>query len=165
MKSQIQFLAAVSIMAVTLFTGCKQSMVISKVDYSQSIESVLTPDENGTVTDVKHGLSFNIKPLQYAETQDTSSVTTEQVRYIRGQEGFYYITAPNYKNVYVMAPEKSKLKLQEKLTVSESGISMPALNQREAYVQLVNRESGESWKLKPQSVEKESSKMAEQEVQ
>jgi hypothetical protein len=159
----IQTITAVILMAGMFLTGCKQSMVISKVDYSQSIESVLTPDEDGTVQDMQHGLSFNIKPLQYAETQDTSSVTTEQVRYIRGKEGFYYITAPNYKNVYVMAPEKNKLKLREKLTVSESGISMPALNQREEYIQLVNRESGESWRVNPQSIQKESSQMVKRE--
>lgn len=128
MKSYIQAAIFITMIATVLLAGCKQSMVISKVDYSQSIESVLQPDEDGTVKDVKHGLTFNIKPIQYAETQDTSSVTTNQVRYIRGQEGYYYITAPNYKNVYVMAPEKGKLVLKETLKTSEDGISKPAFN-------------------------------------
>lgn len=144
-------------------TGCKQSMVISKVDFSQSIESVLTPDEDGTVEDVQHGLKFNIKPLQYIETQDTSSITTEEVRYIRGQEGYYYITAPNYKNVYVMAPEKGELKLKEKLTVSESGLEEPALNQRTSYIQLLNRSTGEIWRLNPDGLEKEKDQMVNRE--
>lgn len=156
---------AVTLLMAAVFTGCKQSMVISKVDYSQSIESVLTPDKNGVVHDVQHGLMFNIKPLQYAETQDTSSVTTNEVRYIRGQEGFYYITAPDYKNVYVMAPDKGKLKLEKKLEVSESGLAKPAFNQRTSYIQLLNQESGESWKLDPESVQKEQSQMANREDQ
>ncbi|NIT61251.1 MAG: hypothetical protein GWN00_35120, partial [Aliifodinibius sp.] len=118
MKSFIQVITVISVVAAVLLTGCKQSMVISKVDYSQSIESVLQPDDEGTVTDPQHGITFNIKPIQYAETQDTSSVTTNQVRYIRGQEGYYYITAPDYKNVYVMAPEKGKLVLKETLKVT-----------------------------------------------
>lgn len=165
MKSFINTVGVTLLLAALVFTGCKQSMVISKVDYSQSIESVLTPNENGVVEDVQHGLKFNIKPLQYVETQDTSSVTTEQVRYIRGREGYYYITAPNYKNVYVMAPEKGKLKLKKKLSVSEDGLSQPALNQRMSYIQLLNQESGESWKLNPESVEKEQSQMANREEQ
>lgn len=143
------------LMTMIVFTGCKQSMVISKVDYSQSIESVLTPNEEGMVEDVQRGLKFSIMPLQYAESQDTSSVMTKEVRYIRGKEGYYYITAPNYRNVYVMAPENSKLKLVEKLKVDENGISQPAFNQRTSYIQLLNLSSGESWRLNPEGVEKE----------
>lgn len=151
------------LLGAVLVTGCKQSMVISKVDYSQSIESVLQPNEDGVVKDVRHGLTFNIKPLQYAETRDTSSVTVEQVRFIRGKEGFYYITAPDFKNVYVMSPEKGKLKLTKKLAVSESGLSEPALNQRTSHIQLLSRETGESWKLFPEGAEKEKSQMADKE--
>jgi hypothetical protein len=154
----------ISAVAALLLTGCKQSMVISEVDYSQSIESVLQPDEDGTVKDLKHGLTFNIKPIQYAETQDTSSVTTNQVRYIRGQEGYYYITAPNYKNVYVMAPEKGKLVLKETLKTTDEGIAKPAFNQRMTHIQLVNRSTGEIWKVNAESIEKKESQMAQHEV-
>ncbi len=165
MKSITHLFVATLLLVTVLFVGCKQSMVISKVDYSQSIESVLTPDENGLVKDMQHGLTFNIKPLQYAETQDTSSVTTDEVRYIRGSEGYYYITAPNYQHVYVMAPEKGKLKLKERLNISEKGLQQPAFNQRNSYVQLLSRTSGKSWKLYPERVQKEQSQIAQQEGQ
>lgn len=158
-------IAALLVIAAITAVGCSQSMVISKVDYSQSIESVLKPNENGMVSDVQHGLQFNIKPLQYAETQDTSSVTVEEVRYIRGQEGYYYITAPHFNHVYVMAPEKGNLKLKKKLTVTESegGLQKPALNQRTNYIQLLNRETGESWKLTAKGIQKDESQMAQRE--
>ncbi|WP_211359343.1 hypothetical protein [Fodinibius salinus] len=162
MKSILTTTSTLLLMAL-LFMGCKQSMVISKVDYSQSIESVLKPDEEGVVKDAKHGLSFNIKPLQYAETRDTSSVTTEQVRYIRGQKGFYYITAPNYKNVYVMEAQKGSLKLKKKLSVSEKGVSRPAFNQRGEYIQLVNLETDEHWKVQPESITQVQSQIAKNE--
>ncbi|PAU95497.1 hypothetical protein CK503_00070 [Aliifodinibius salipaludis] len=155
MKSLIQTVMMISVIAVVLLTGCKQSMVISQVDYSQSIESVLQPDEDGTVEDPKHGITFNIKPIQYAETQDTSSVTTKQVRYIRGNEGYYYITAPDYKNVYVMAPEKGKLVLKETLKIGDKAIAEPAFNQRNTHIQLVNRSTGDVWKVHEESIEKE----------
>lgn len=127
--------------------GCKQTLVISEVDYSQPIETVLQPDENGVVNDVQHGLSFNVLPLQYAETGDTSSVTTGQVRMIRGKEGYYYITSAGYQNVYVMAPEKGALKLKKKILIKEGGIAQPAFNQRNPYVQLLNLETGENYAL------------------
>lgn len=133
--------------------GCKQSMVISKVDYSQPIETVLEPDEKGIVNDIEHGLKFSIMPLQYAETNDTASVTTNEIRMIRGQEGYYFITAPGYKNVYVMKPEKNQMKLEKKIEVSTDGIAKPAFNQREPYIQLISRESGESYALSSKGIE------------
>lgn len=146
-----------------LFTGCKQSMVISEVDYSQPIERVLVPNDKGVVKDVQHGISFNILPLQYAETQDTSSVTTNEIRMIRGKEGYYYITAPGYSNVYVMAPEKHQLKLTKKIKISEQGIDEPAFNQRNSYVQLLNRKNNNTYALTEQGIrQQETSDESEQ---
>lgn len=163
MKSFLQKIAIIMLVSVSGLIGCKQSMVISRVDYSQSIESVLTPNKNGMVEDVQHGLKFNVKPLQYAETQDTSSVTTHQIRYIRGSEGYYYITAPDYKNVYVMAPEKDKLKLEKKIKVADNGLQKPAFNQRATYIQLIDQSSGNSWQLNANGIKKEETQMAKNE--
>ncbi len=146
-------LIALLFCCVSVFVGCKQTLVISEVDYSQPIESVLQPNDEGVVNDVKSGLSFNILPLQYAETRDTSSVSTEEVRMIRGKEGYYYITSPGYQNVYVMAPEKGTLKLKKKIMIKEGGIAKPAFNQRNPYVQLLNRETGENYALTAEGIQ------------
>lgn len=156
MKLLMNTITGALLVALAVLTGCKQSMVISRVDYSQAIESVLTPNEEGVVIDRQHGLKFNILPLQYAETQDTSSVTTEVVRLIRDEEGYYYITAPGYNHVYVMTSGEGELKLEQKIKISENGISQPAFNQRMEYIQLVNLETGESWRLSPDGVQKSS---------
>lgn len=148
---------SILLLGIVLLVGCNQSMVIENVDYSQSIESVLSPNEDGIVDDVQRGLQFNIMPLQYEETQDTSSVTVDQVRYIRGQEGFYYITASEFKNVYIMSPDDGQLVLEEKFMISEEGIASPALNQRGSYIQLVNRESGDSWRLNSDGIQEDES--------
>ncbi|SMO90427.1 hypothetical protein [Fodinibius sediminis] len=147
----------VALLVAVLFaaSGCKQSMVISRVDYSQPIESVLTPDENGIVSDVKQGMEFNMLPLQYMETQDTTSVTTSELRYIRGENGLFYMTAPMYKHVYLMSPEEGKLELREQFKIDEKGIEKPAFNQRDNFVQLVNRSTGERYRVTPEGIEKE----------
>ncbi|MCW9706196.1 hypothetical protein [Fodinibius salsisoli] len=155
MKYYTKACAGILIFAVVSVIGCKQSMVISKVDYSQPIESVITPDEDGTVEDIKHGLKFNILPIQYKETQDTSSVTTSEIRYIRGSKGYYYLTAPTYKNVYMMSSEEAELKLLETFPIKEPGIDKPAFNQREGYIQLVNRTTGEQYRLTPEGMVQE----------
>lgn len=152
----ISNLLIAAVMLVMVTTGCKQSLVISQVNYAQPIESVLQPDEEGMVKDVRSGLSFNMLPLQYVETGDTTSVTTEQIRLIRGNEGFYFITAEGYKHVYVMTPEKSSLKLTNKLKIREEGILKPAFNQKGEHVQLLSRETGDYYTLTAKGIQQES---------
>lgn len=154
MKYSTTLFIAISFGALLLFTGCKQSMIISDVNYSQPIETVLIPDKNGVVQDVQHGLQFNVLPLQYAELQDTSSVKIDEVRMIRGQEGYYYITATDFKHVYVMTPEKNKLVLEKKLKVNEQGLSEPAFNQRSSYIELLNRGNDETYSVTSEEIKR-----------
>lgn len=149
----VNYLSITILFAGLMLTGCKQSLVISDVNYAQPVETVIEPDKEGIVNDPKNGFSFNILPLQYAETEDTSSVTTSEVRFIRSKNGFYYITAPEYRNVYVMAPEESELKLKNRIRVSEEGVAKPALNQRGEYIQLVDRATGTAWALNNEGVQ------------
>jgi len=122
-------------------TACSSSLVIKKVNFAQPLESVLTPNNNGMVKDVRDGLKFNVMPLQYAETKDTSSVTTQDVHLIRGHEGYYYVTAKGYKDVFVMAPSDGTLKLKKKIHINDQGLQNPAFNQRAPYIQLLNGSS------------------------
>lgn len=146
--NKVNSILGIGFLAVAvLFAGCRQSLVISDVDYSQSIESVLTPDDDGMVHDARQGIKFNIKPLQYEETEDTSSVTTSEVRLIRGNDGSYFITAPGYQNVYIMSPDKSELKLDSKIEIDEDGLEEPAFNQRDTYIELVDRATDETYRL------------------
>lgn len=140
---------------VGVFTGCKQSMVISQVDYSQSIESVLSPDEDGMINDERMGVRFSILPLQYIETEDTTSVTTEEVHSIRDNKGYIYVTAPEYSHVFIMKPGAGELILEEQVEISENGISQPAFNQREDYIQLIDRSSNDSWRLNAEGIAQE----------
>ncbi len=139
-----------------LAAGCGPSLVISEVDYSQPIESVTSPNSSGQVEIPRQGLSFNILPLQHAETGDSSSVTTEEIRIIRGQEGFYYVTAPSYTHVYLFKPERSKLVLERRIRISENGMENPAFNQRKPYVVLINRDTGRSYHLDSDGIVKQS---------
>ncbi|MDZ7714963.1 MAG: hypothetical protein U5J95_02000 [Balneolaceae bacterium] len=137
-----------------MLIGCRQSLVIKKVDYSQPVETVLEPGEEGQVIDAENNISFNILPLQYRETKDTTSVTTEKIRMIRGREGFYYITASGYHHVYVMAPEKGSLKLERQIKINNEGLQDPAFNQRNPYVELLNKSTGETYALTKKGIAK-----------
>ncbi|MDX1619297.1 MAG: hypothetical protein R3224_10970 [Balneolaceae bacterium] len=147
MKFTTSSIVAIGLSVMVLFAGCGPSLQISNVDYSQPIETVLKPDDTGQIHDVQHGIQFNILPLQYVETQDTSSVMVDEVRLIRGRQGFYYITAPGFRHVYVMSPQKGKLNLVKKLMVSENGLQEPAFNQRNTHIQLLNRSNNETYTI------------------
>lgn len=140
-KSFIPFLLLASFMM--LATACNK-FVVENVNYSQQIESVLVPDENGDVHDVRHGISFNVEPFKAQEFGEEDSTTQiKEIRLIRNAEGYYFITASQFKNVYVMEPGKSELKLKNKIKVSEERLAAPALNLRDATVQLVKTDTNE----------------------
>ncbi len=139
---------------VMLGTACK-TFVVKNVNYSHQIESVLTPDEDGTVTDVRHGITFNVAPFhkkEFGENDSTHQI--KEVRLIRNAEGFYFITANQFKNVYVMEPGNGTLKLKKKIKVSEERISEPAFNMRDGVVQLVKVETNEIVSLNENGIKK-----------
>lgn len=133
-KLAVNLLVVFSICALA---SCR-SLVIENVDYSQPIESVLNVNDDGRVSDVNTGLSFNLMPLQYIETEDTSSVTTPEVRVIRNHQGYYFVTAPGYSNVFVLKPDEGVLRLHETILIDESGITNPAFNQRPPVIELLD---------------------------
>ena len=140
-----------------LGTACK-TFVVKDVNYSQQIESVLIPDDEGNVTDVRHGITFNVTPFQKKEFGTLDSTQIREVRMIRNSEGFYFITANQFKNVYVMEPGDGSLKLKKKIKVSEQGISQPAFNMRNGSVQLVKIETNEIVSLSENGIQENNKK-------
>lgn len=134
----------ITFLAVLMLTGTAcRTFVVEDVNYSQQIESVLHPDENGNVEDIRHGISFNVNPFLEQEFGEQDSVKITEVRLIRNEKGFYFITANHFKHVYVMKPAESKLKLENKIKVSESGLTSAAFNLRSPFVQLIDQQQGE----------------------
>jgi len=120
-----------------LFIGCS-SMMLQPADFSWPVESVLKSDNKGMVQENRYQLSFSIKPMLFAETADSTNVAGITVRMIRDQMGYYYLVAPKFKNVYVFMAAEGGLKLENKIMISEGGMSSPAFNARPPHVQLLN---------------------------
>lgn len=137
-------LLPVFLLAATMLVGtaCNQ-FVVEDVNYSQPIESVLTPDDNGNVEDVRHGITFNVQPFAEKEFGEQDSIEIDQIRLIRNAKGFYYITANLFQHVYVMEPGKGELKLKSKIKISDERLASPAFNMRYGQVQLVKTETNQ----------------------
>ncbi len=137
MKALKKTSLAFVVFSVLFLQACNKSLVVKNVNYAQQIESVLVPDSDGIVTDVRFGLSYSIMPFQYEEFEDTTSVQVSEVRMIRNNQGYYFITADKFKHVYVMAPKRGEFKLEKKILVDEEGLNAPAFNWRNPVVQLI----------------------------
>lgn len=131
-----------SVVALLLIaaTACKTPMELAPVDYSMLLETVLTPDASGFVSDRGYGVNFSVRPVQFMEAGDSLNVPTEY-RFIRDKDGFYYLTAAGYKNVYIFKPDTGKLTLHKQVPVSPTGLMQPAFNQRNPVIQLIDGES------------------------
>ncbi len=124
-------------MLLVFAVACGPSLTLTDVDYAQPMESVASPDQNGNVQDVRLGISFNVTDLNIMERGEGSSLP-EEVRFIRSRDGYYFVTAPGYRNVYVFEVEERALDLKTVIRVSGAGLANPAFNQRSPYIQLLD---------------------------
>ena len=121
-----------------LITAACSVLTLQPANFSWPIESVLPVDDNGKVTDDRYSLEVNTVGMFFEEFQDSLSYKGKEVRMIRDNQGFYFMTASNFKNVYVFKIDEGKMVLSKKIFISEFGLQTPAFNQRNPYIELVD---------------------------
>ncbi|MEX0639318.1 MAG: hypothetical protein WDZ29_03565 [Balneolaceae bacterium] len=121
-------------------TACGPALVIQNVDYSQPVESVLSPASDHSVQDLRYAVSFSIQSILEEEGVDSVS----EIRLIRGHKGYYFVTASGFSNVYVFEPGESELQLKTIINVAEEGLGQPAFNQRGDHIELIDRATGQT---------------------
>jgi hypothetical protein len=119
------------------------STYIPSVDYSQPTESIVAPDAENYIHDRRFGIVFSIAPL--LERENMNSV--EQVRLIRNKRGYYFITAPGFRHVYVLEPKPGQLKFDNRIELTADGLQRPGFNQRGDYIEVVDRGTGEVYQI------------------
>lgn len=124
-----------SVAALTL-QGCA-AITLKPVDYSWSYESVLTTDADGIARGEPKTIVFDAGALFRAESKQPGSVSGRTVRIIRNDEGFYFVTSPGFRHVYIFDGGRSKLTLRKKVLIAEEGMEKPFFNRREQGIQLV----------------------------
>lgn len=124
-------------------TACGTSLVIQDVDYSQPLESVLTPGADNQIHDQRYAIKFSISPV----LQEEGVASADEIRLIRNRAGYYFITAPGFSNVYVFEPDENELKLKNKIEITGDRLGQPAFNQRNTHIELVDRASGQTYNI------------------
>lgn len=126
--------------AMLVMASCA-SLTLDRVDFGWPVESVLAVNSSNTVDDVRYGVKAGVAGLALAEFQDSTALRGVKLRLLRSTEGFYFITGPRFKNVYVFSPGAASLTLNSAIPVSEGGLKDPALNQRPPYIELLDGDS------------------------
>jgi hypothetical protein len=118
-------------------TACS-TLKLKQADFAWPVESVIAVDENGKVSDDRYSISFDTKTLFFEETEDSSAYVGKKLRMLRDINGYYFITAEKFKNVYVFQMDNGAMVLNKKIFISELGMEDPALNQRAPYIELID---------------------------
>ena len=128
-----------SLIIFIIALGACSTLTLQPADFAWPIESVLQVDNDGSVKEERHSLTFNTKELFLKETGDSLGYQGKEIRVIRDAKGFFYITAKNFKNVYVFKADEGKLRLDDKIVISEeTAMENPVFNQRPPYIELVD---------------------------
>ena len=126
-----------SFLLLLITTACSV-LTLQPANFAWPLESILPVDDKGKVTDDRYSLNVNTVGLFFEEFQDSLSYKGKEVRMIRDNQGFYFLTASNFKNVYVFKADEGKLVQENKIFISEFGLQTPAFNQRDPYIELVD---------------------------
>lgn len=126
------------IFILILLSGCA-ALILSPADFSWPIENAIKVDERGFIKEDRYTFSINIKPIFYEEFKDSNLALGKEIRIIRNYTGYYFITATNFKNVYVLMPVEGGMKLINKITISEKEpLNSPAFNQKSPNIELID---------------------------
>jgi hypothetical protein len=126
-----------------IIEGCTP-LTLRPADFSWPIEIVANPESDGTIQVARYKVAFNTKALLFEELQDSIHVTKYSLHVVRDQDGYYFVTGKNFKNVYVFAQGEGSLKLEKKIQISEKGLEAPAFNQKGLFIQLVNEQKADA---------------------
>jgi len=119
-------------------TGCS-SITLQPGDFSWPIETVLKVDEKGFITEDRYSFSVNVRPLFQEEFADSAAAAGKEIRMIRDQSGFYFITGEGFKNVYLFLPIEAGLEMGDAISISDSlALSAPLFNQKSPNIELLD---------------------------
>lgn len=133
-----------------IITSCS-TLTLTPAEFGWPIEGVLKVDNKGFVKEDRGAILFDTKALFLEEMQDSLGYAGKTLRVIRNHEGFYFMTAVDFKNVYVFGVDKNSFVLENKIEINETGLKNPAFNQRKPFVELID--DGKTYKLTSEGID------------
>lgn len=120
-----------------LLPACS-TVTLENADFAWPVEAVLTVNSMNMIEEGRYAFAVNVAPLAQAEFQDSAALRGKTLRVIRNSLGYYFVTGPRFKKVYVFRAGEGAFEGVTSILVSESGLNQPALNQRPPFIELVD---------------------------
>lgn len=120
-----------------LLPGCS-SVTLENANFAWPVETVLTVNSMNVIEEGRHFFAVNVAPLAQAEFQDSTALRGKPLRVIRNTNGYYFVTGPRFKRVYVFRAGEGAFEGVTSIQVSETGLNQPALNQRPPFIELLD---------------------------
>ena len=133
-----------------IITSCS-TLTLTPAEFGWPIEGVLKVDNKGFVKEDRGAILFDTKALFLEEMQDSLGYAGKTLRVIRNHDVFYFMTAVDFKNVYVFGVDKNSFVLENKIEINETGLKNPAFNQRKPFVELID--DGKTYKLTSEGID------------
>jgi hypothetical protein len=135
MKKTKLFLAALFFAAI--LSACS-TIVLKPVNYAWPVENVVPVASDFNIAVPRYSLTINIKPILKEEKLiKNNSPIVNQIRLIRDDKGYFYLTGELFKNVYVITAEEGEMEVENKIFISNKGMVSPAMNYRNGYIELL----------------------------
>lgn len=138
---------------LSLVLSACASLKLENADFGWPVESVIAIGKDNILEDSRYSIRCPVSQLALEEFQDSTALQGTKLRVLRNAEGYYFITGPKFKHVYVFEADAGSLSQTSRIEVSETGLKDPALNQRAPHVELVD--DGVRTRLSSDSIVKE----------
>jgi hypothetical protein len=102
---------------LSLITAACSVLTLQPANFSWPLESVLPVDDSGKISEDRYSIEVNTVGMFFEEFQDSLSYKSKEVRMIRDDQGFYFLTSTNFKNVYVFKADEGKLVQENKIFI------------------------------------------------
>jgi len=129
--------ATVGLALSLLLISCTH-LTLKEVQFGWPVESVLTVDPQNRIEDRRYSMVADLTSLAAEEFEDSTALRGKEVRLLRSDDGFYFITGKGFKHVYVFEQGSHELSLMRQIQVSQTPLKAPALNQRPPHVELID---------------------------
>lgn len=123
--------------SLLLLAACS-SLNLRPADFGWPIETVLKVDNKGYVEEQRYSFTLKVKKLFWEEFADSTNFAGKEIRMIRDKNGYYFVTAANFKNVYVFEFEEGGLSLEKKIRITDQALSAPVFNQKSPRIELID---------------------------
>jgi hypothetical protein len=125
-----------------LFVSCT-SFKIENVTFGWNAEYFATPDDNGNFTVPKYSMTFNVLSI-LKEENIIEKPSAIKFHIIRDDDGYIFLAADKFKNVWVFESSEKSLKLHAKLDLTEKQpLNDPKFNENKPNIKVFTQDKKE----------------------